>query len=211
MDGIETDWTRRQQAGFGQRLSQALPALLLALIIVLGALAVTKPWRDTPSGLAPQVQPASANERDLATAPSVGNLAPNFRLTSLDGDVVELADLRGRPVFVNFWATWCLFCVTEMPAMQRLADRYGEAIAVVGVNVGESEETASIFATNFDIDYLLVLDESTDVARAFQVGTMPTSFFLDADGVVREVRYGPVMPDQMVAALQPLIDETSTN
>jgi cytochrome c biogenesis protein CcmG, thiol:disulfide interchange protein DsbE len=196
-------------AGWKNRLHQAAPALLLAAVIVLAAVAITEPWEEPESGLGvvAQVRSRSDSAEDLETGPEAGKLAPNFRLESLSGEVVELADLRGTPVFLNFWATWCLFCVTEMPAMQKVADEYGHAISVLGVNVGESRERATGFVTNNDIHYPIVLDSTVDVTEAYAVRTMPTSLFIDRNGVISEVRYGPVTPDEMAAALMPLVEQ----
>ncbi len=192
-----------------ERLSAAMPALLLALNIVLVGVIVARPWEPTLHGPVAQVRPVNV-AANLATGPAVGQLAPNFRLQDLGGNLVELADTRGHPVVLNFWATWCIFCVSEMPALQRLAERYGSEITIVGVNVGQSLATANAFATNEQITYPLVLDSKGDVTQMYQVYAMPSTFILDRDGVIRVVRYGTLMPPDVVAALEPLLAATPT-
>jgi peroxiredoxin len=180
-------------------------------VVLVGAALVVGRFQDGGSGdggrfgLVGQLPPAEAELAELATAPEVGKLAPNFRLQTLDGQEIVLSDLRGRPVFLNFWATWCFPCVTEMPAMQRLADRYGEQIVVLGINTGEPADRARAFAANMEIRYPLVLDADTKVTEAYGVRAMPTSLFIDANGVVHSVSYGVLFPDQMEERLAPLL------
>jgi thiol-disulfide isomerase/thioredoxin len=109
-------------------------------------------------------------------------------------------------VLLNFWATWCFFCVGEMPAMQRLADRHGDRVAVVGVNVGESAADARVFAENWSIRYPLLLDAVRSVAIAYGVRNMPTSLVVDPAGVVRSVDYRVLTPPEMEARLAPYLD-----
>ncbi len=175
-------------------------ALALALALVALAVLIAQPWQDdgdSPFGLVAQVVPPDPAVAAFSTAPEVGKLAPNFLLATIDGRTVRLSDLRGRPVFLNFWATWCFFCLSEMPAMQRFADRHSEEVVVVGVNVGEPATDARTFAANFGIRYPLLLDADRDVTEAYRVRAMPTSLFIDADGVVRSVSPSVLTPPQM--------------
>jgi peroxiredoxin len=180
--------------------------LFLAAVLAIVLVAIAAP-RKTGGDFGPvaQIKPAAPEAANLATGPEIGKLAPNFRLRTVDGQEILLSDLRGRPVFLNFWATWCIYCVTEMPAMQRLADRSGEQFTVVGVNVGEDAETVRWFAAETAVRYPLLLDEERTVTKVFRARAMPTSLFLDADGVVRGVKYGVLTPPEMQAMLEPLL------
>ena len=193
--------------GARSRRDPRLLGPLLAAVLVGVAVVAARPWsgRDAPFGPVAQVAPAG-EAAELKTAPEIGKLAPNFRLPTVDGGEVRLSDLRGRPVFLNFWATWCIFCVGEMPAMQKLADCYGNRVVVLGVNVGEETERARRFAEEAGVRYPLALDADTAVTEVYRVRQMPTSLFLDADGVVRAVGYGPLTPPEMEAHLAPLLD-----
>jgi thiol-disulfide isomerase/thioredoxin len=199
-----------ETATFRRRSPRRWPAIALALALIAAALGLTRPWHGgdaSPYGTVAQVQPG-AGAADLDTGAEVGKLAPNFLLQTLDGRTIRLSELRGRPVFLNFWATWCIFCVAEMPAIQRLADRYGDRLVVVGVNVGQSEAEARAFADQAGIRYPLLLDPHLDVTRAYRVQAMPTSLAVDADGVVRALNYGVLTPPQMEQFVQPLVDAT---
>lgn len=180
--------------------------LALAAVLVAGALLLTRGRDDNAPGfgVVAQVGP-DAQATTLDTGPRAGNLAPNFRLATADGSEILLSDLRGRPVFLNFWATWCFSCLTEMPLLQAQADRYGDDAVVVGVNVGETLETAQIFATNFEIRFPLALDRDTTVAQAYEIRPMPTSFVIDANGMIVAVFPGVVSRAQMDEQLAPLI------
>lgn len=180
--------------------------MLVALAIVGAALLIARHGHGGHGfGVVAQVAPPVARDAGLPTAPRAGALAPNFRLQTTDGRTLRLSDLRGRPVVLNFWATWCDYCVTEMPALQHVAGTYGNRIAVVGVNVGETDAKARAFAGPKGIHYPLVLDPELDVAGAYQVRAMPTSLIIDADGVVRVVHYGVLTPAELEAALAPLL------
>lgn len=186
--------------------------LALAAALVLAAVFFTS--SDSPIGgngddlgIVAQVEPAGTDLDDLETSPQVGALAPNFRLETLDGEEMLLSDLRGQPVFINFWATWCFFCISEMPAIQNLATEYGNNAIMLGVNVAEPVEDAETFATNFEITYPLVLDSDREVTEAYQVRSMPTSVFVDANGVIQAFGFGAMFPDQIRENLDPLVAE----
>lgn len=186
--------------------------LALAAALVLAAVFFTS--SDSPIGgngddlgIVAQVEPAGTDLDDLDTSPQVGALAPNFRLETLDGEEMLLSDLRGQPVFINFWATWCFFCISEMPAIQNLATEYGNNAIMLGVNVAEPVEDAETFATNFEITYPLVLDSDREVTEAYQVRSMPTSVFVDANGVIQAFGFGAMFPDQIRENLDPLVAE----
>lgn len=128
--------------------------------------------------------PASA----LQTAPEVGSLAPDFQLTNLAGEKVALSDYRGQPVLVNFWATWCPPCLMEMPVIE---DSYKDGgFAVIAVDFGEGPDDVKAFAGSMGIDVPIVLDVDGSIQQLYRVRGFPTSFFIDADGVVQNIHIG---------------------
>lgn len=182
-------------------------ALGVALVFIAAALLISRPWQervkeDEYGILAPADQ---AGDGLSTVAPEPGQLAPNFRLRTSGGNEIVLAELRGRPVFLNFWATWCLFCVSEMPALDQLAIRYGGQVVVLGINAGEPPETVEAFARQIGVSYPLLLDPGQEVTRAYLVRAMPTSLVIDAQGVVQSVRYGVLTPPEMEERLAPLL------
>ncbi len=143
--------------------------------------------------------PADQGDAVLPPAPAVGHPAPQFALPTLAGDDVALADLRGQPVVLNFWASWCGPCRAEMPELQRLHDRLGEAgVVVLGVNQGERPETAAAFMQQLGLSFPAALDQRTGVSQQYLVNSLPTTFFIDRNGVIRSTFIGP-MSDAVLA------------
>ncbi|MCG6895674.1 MAG: TlpA family protein disulfide reductase [Thiocapsa sp.] len=109
--------------------------------------------------------------------------APTFDLLGPAGEPQRLADHRGKPVILNFWATWCPPCRAEMPSMQRAHERVaGEGIAVVAVNVGEDAETITRFLTEMEVDFPIPMDVDSRVVQAYPVKGLPTTFVIDPEG-----------------------------
>lgn len=174
-----------------------LALVVIAVVVGLWQDRDLAPAGEGETGMVAQVLPASEQLAALPTAPEAGSLAPNFRLRTADGDLMELADLRGTPVFINFWASWCFFCLTEMPAIQKVSDEYGDEVIMLGVNVSDTPEDIATYAGNNGIHYPLPMDTERIVMRAYGVRDMPTSVFIDEHGVVSSVVHGVIVPDQM--------------
>ncbi len=120
----------------------------------------------------------------------VGQRAPDFTLVDLDGRAIRLSDLRGEPVLLNFWATWCPPCRAEMPELARVAGEQQGNVRVVGVNLqGEPGEVRS-FAAQAGVHFPILLDRDLAVAHNYLVRAIPTTYFLDRDGVIRDVQVG---------------------
>jgi peroxiredoxin len=109
--------------------------------------------------------------------------APAFDLRDQDGRRQRLADYLGKPVILNFWATWCPPCRAEMPAMQRAhAALAQEGIAVLAVNVGDDAEAVDEFLTETPVDFPLPMDRDSQVAQRYPLKGLPTTFVIDPQG-----------------------------
>jgi peroxiredoxin len=128
----------------------------------------------------------------LPPAPAVGHPAPDFALTTVTGETFKLSDLRGTPVVLNFWATWCPPCRSEMPELQAASQRMAGQVAIVGVDQAETPAQVQAFAQGAGITYPIPLDERADASRLYAVRSLPTTFFIDRTGVIRQVQIGPV-------------------
>ncbi len=130
------------------------------------------------------------NERTqgLGVSPSIYQLAPNFEAQDLDGNVVRLSDFQGKPVILNFWATWCTSCRAEIPALQRVFDeRKDEGLEVIGVGWGErSVGTARSYMEGLDATFLVAMDPTGGVGDAYRVLGLPLTLAIDRDGVIQE-------------------------
>lgn len=183
------------------RVSRVLIVMALLPLVALAAAVATQ--LSQPSG-----PPATAT----ATYARVGSLdqpmPETFEITALDGTPMDLRQYRGRPVFVNFWGTWCPPCVDELPEMQAFAAAQGEnGAAVVAANNSESVETITAYFEEHRMalpDIQFVLDPESTMYRWFGVFQMPTTYLVDEDGVVRDIKYGAFDAAEMQAYLDKL-------
>jgi thiol-disulfide isomerase/thioredoxin len=136
-----------------------------------------------------------------------GDLAPNFEFSAFDGRRLKLSDFRGRPVFLNFWATWCGPCKAELPAMEtRLQNHEASGLAIVAMNNGEDFVPAERFLRDLEVQLTAFgYDPESAVARRYELLGMPTSYFIDADGVITRVVAGALNERQMESAVQEVI------
>jgi cytochrome c biogenesis protein CcmG, thiol:disulfide interchange protein DsbE len=164
--------------------------ILTILVLVFGAAwiwASAAPPGDTASGQIP--------------APQVGFLAPDFTLEDLEGNTYSLSDLRGRPILVNFWASWCPPCRAEMPAIQRTYQAYQEdGLLVLAVNAANQDSLAeaSRFVEQHNLTFPILLDRDGSVSRLYEVRSLPTSFFFDREGKIRDVVVGGPMAEALL-------------
>lgn len=146
--------------------------IILAAVFVLG-------WR------LPGCAPPAAPE----VAPKIGHLAPDFSLPTLGGQTVELSQLRDKWVLVNFWATWCRFCVAQQPYLQAAFEEKGGEIELIGINLGESEKRVRQHTTA-DITFTMALDTDQTIGAAYSIRYLPTTFLIDEEGTIRGIKVG---------------------
>ena len=117
----------------------------------------------------------------------VGEPAPDFKLQNLDGQYISLSDLRGKPVLINFWATWCPPCRDEMPYLQKIYEEWsGKGLVVLAIDIGESHSKVKEFLKTHNLSLPVLLDTKENVGRKYNITAIPTSFLIDSDGVIRE-------------------------
>lgn len=175
-------------------------ALLLAGGVIVGVglglvvLALLGPNRtgrgsidSSPSGIDPIV-------------PKVGAFAPDFELERLSGDLLRLEELRGQPVVINFWATWCIPCEIEMPLLQ---DRYEKipGLQVLAVNFAEPASDVQAFVEEHELTFEILLDPRAIVQSAYRVRGYPTTYFIDREGVIQAIHIGILLDKQLDAYL----------
>ncbi len=116
-----------------------------------------------------------------------GNLAPDFQLQSLDGQTVSLGNLLGKPVLINFWATWCPPCRSEMPYIQEIYEEWTDkGLVVLAINIGESSSTVEDFMQSQNLSFTVLLDTKQDVAQRYNITGIPATFFIDKDGIIQD-------------------------
>lgn len=119
-----------------------------------------------------------------------GNPAPDFELQDINGQTVTLAGLRGKPVVLNFWATWCSACRSEMPYLQDIYDEWAGQGAILLVNTGETAERVKDFMDSYSLSMPVVLDTDESVTRKYAITALPTTFFIRRDGIIQEKYLG---------------------
>jgi len=145
---------------------------------------------------------------DLAVSPNEGNVAPDFTLTKLDGQPVTLSNLRGKPTLINFWATWCPPCRSELPTLQAAYQKYGDQIGFIAVDVKEDAPTVSAFVEQLGLTFPIAIDANGSVSdSAYQVLGIPTTLFIDERGVVSKRHVGPLDEATLEGYLAPLLGQ----
>jgi peroxiredoxin len=133
--------------------------------------------------------------------PRQGFLAPDFSLRTSSGETITLSDLRGRPVLINLWASWCPPCRAEMPAMQRLYEEYkdqGFLVLAINATNQDNASAAEAFVREHQLTFPILFDVDGNVSRQYQLRSLPTTFFVDPDGVIQEVVIGGPMAEALL-------------
>ncbi len=136
----------------------------------------------------------------------VGMQAPDFTLQTLTGESFNLYEQRGKPVFLNFWGTWCGPCVAEMPDIQKLQNTMGDSIQIVGIGVRDTRIQELRFIRRYGYTWTFVLDSTGEARNAYEVSSYPTSLFLDAKGVIVRVLRGSRNYETFLEATRLAID-----
>lgn len=145
------------------------------------------------------VTPAAAAILSGLGGPEVGAAAPNFITNDLDGNPVELSELAGQPVILNFWATWCAPCRIEMPELQATYETYqDEELIILAVNRQETPDIIRpYFYDEMQLTFTPLVDESGLVANLYSVLVMPTTYFINPEGIITAIHRGPLSESQL--------------
>lgn len=146
--------------------------------------------------------PSGADEETAGVEdPTVTNPAPEVELVNFSGETLRLSDFEGRPVVLNFWASWCPPCIAEMPDFERVNQAVGDRVMFIGVNFQDDADQAARLAVETGVTYLLVRDPQGLIFQQFDGLGMPTTVFIDASGSVREVVTGQMSESQLRAKI----------
>ena len=146
------------------------------------------------SGCSPQ--PTKTAASPAVEGVNIGNQAIDFQLQSLDGKSVKLSDFRGKPVLLNFWATWCGPCRSEMPYLQQINDAMkDQGLVILAVEAGENSTIVQQFMTGLNLTMPTLLDLDKAVAKSYSVTAIPFTFLIDKNGVIQKKVIG-AFPDK---------------
>ena len=212
MSGVdERPQNRREWSGAMRSL--VLPLLIVGTIV--GGLWYFERSRSAANidsgGYGVVALPDALNTTGRSPSSDVGREAPDFLLQTADGGELRLSDLRGSPVLVNFWASWCVPCRKEMPEIVRAYDAHkAGGLVVVAIDLQENDEQVREFAAEYGMEFPVVIDRTGQVAQAWRIGGpiegIPSSYFIDRDGVVRARYLGPMDAETIARELEKILE-----
>lgn len=131
----------------------------------------------------------------------VGDPAPDFVFPTIDGQTVQLSKLRGQPVLINFWATWCPPCRAEMPYIQAAFEEKGQEVEFIGVNLEEDLERVRQFAEERGLSFTMALDSEGKSWDTYNIRGLPETFLVDEEGIIRHKKVGPFQSKEEVISM----------
>ena len=169
----------------------------LILVLVTGVLALSLYFQ-----VSSRADVESASSLDgLSVGISAGEIAPDFTGTTLDGETIRLSNFRGKIVLVNIFASWCGPCLIETPHLVDIYNAEGGEVFIIGLNLEETEAHVTGYRDEFDVPYLLVLNQDGALTEIYRPIGLPTSWFIDPEGVIRYVHAGPMTTPMLEEAL----------
>lgn len=154
--------------------------------------------------LQPAIPVASGEHGEVGPYAQIGRPAPDFTLTTPEGQTFSLSSLRGRPVILYFWTSWCSFCRDEMPALNATFETQGYAddLVVLGINILEDASTVRHYLQGLGVSFPVLLDENGTTAQKYLVRALPSYYFIDREGILRSRIIGIARPGQFRARLE---------
>ena len=211
---------RRERHGLiGPFGGRQLAVLAVAVVVVaVGLVVITTPLGRTgpPSPNDPKAT-QFVLDANAKIGVRVGQMAPEllvplqdgstYQLTDLDGRPVRLADLRGKAVWINFWASWCPPCQSETPVIRDLAERYADrGLVVIGISVQEtSVSDIRTYATRYQLGYTIAADLSGNIFRLYHPPGLPTQVFVGPEGAIRSIVLAPLTEADAVAQIEAIL------
>ena len=198
---------------------QLLLAAASVIVAVIVLVAITTPLGSTNTGPPPPVASqyifASPTEGlrvgaippELVGKDAAGSQAP---LQDLNGNPIRLADLRGKGVWINYWASWCPPCQQETPILREVSELYRDrGIVLIAIEVQETADIGRRYAERYDLRYTIGADVTGSIFRAYRVYGLPTQFFVDPNGVIRSVVQGPMTRAAAIANVEAILPQSS--
>jgi len=211
---------RRERHGLiGPFGGRQLAVLAVAVVVVaVGLVVITTPLGRTgpPSPNDPKAT-QFVLDANAKIGVRVGQMAPElsvplqdgstYQLTDLDGRPVRLADLRGKAVWINFWASWCPPCQSETPVIRDLAERYADrGLVVIGISVQETSlSDIRTYATRYQLGYTIAADLSGNIFRLYHPPGLPTQVFVGPEGAIRSIVLAPLTEADAVAQIEAIL------
>jgi len=210
---VRRDPVRRRGVG-PFSLRQVTIAILAVLGTAIGLTLATVPIGSVAPGL-PVPEPSAFLLGSPVPGLTIGDLAPELvvdregrqlQLTDLDGNPVRLTDLRGKAVWINFWASWCPPCQFETPTVRSLDERYRDrGLAIVAIQVQQTVQAGRDYAARYELDYTIGADVTGAFFHLYRGFALPTQFFIDTEGRIRQIVNGPLTEERAIAIVESLL------
>jgi cytochrome c biogenesis protein CcmG/thiol:disulfide interchange protein DsbE len=191
----------------------AITNTVIAVVLIV-LFVVTRPLGATGPGAQPDPQATFYRVGSETQGLDIGQRAPDFvgtdngqtiRLTDLDGHQLSMAELNGHPLWINFWATWCPPCQKETPVLRDAFEAHRKfGLVLVGISIQEEPAGVREYVTRYGLTYTIGMDVTGAIMHTYRVFGIPTHYFIDRDGVIRDRVFGPVDPagiDQRLAKI----------
>ncbi len=135
--------------------------------------------------------------------------APNFQYQTADGRNIYLSDLKGKVVLLNFWATWCPYCVAEMPYLQKASDELSSnGLIILGIDDGEPEKDVQKFVSQKKIQFQIILDPDLYASLLYRANVFPTTYIIDKTGKINTARIGAYdNAEEIIAAVKAVLEQ----
>lgn len=182
--------------------------LFLLVVFLLGSGTVAITWVAAPN----HNRTPAGEQQGSTQEPKVGSAAPDFVLADVNtGQSFTLSSLRGRPVWINFWATWCPPCKTELPLMKLRYNKYkDQGLAIVGIDMQEDPALVKTYTESNGFDWTFVVDQNGAVTNRYFTSGIPQHFFVDASGVIQAIYIGDLQEEMMEELLGKIVDTPSS-
>ena len=181
-------------------LALVILAVITAGVVAWDRFAVKEDFSETPAPAPVPAPEPTTEEEPEEEGTEVGKLASDFQLPGLDGQMVSLSDFQGKAVLLNFWATWDGPSRVEMPFLQQVHEEKSGEVVLLAVNIGEDQSEVEEFMENLDLSFLTVLDTDERMAQQYNIRIIPTTFFIDREGVIQDIKIGAFASESEIIA-----------
>ena len=178
-----------------EKINQLLWLLVPATVILISTVAVIdRVVHASPAISQPAIVTKAGTQNNVNIGNRIGFTAPDFTLNTIDNKQISLSDYRGRPVILNFWATWCGPCRYEVPAFKAFSEKYPEEdVVIIGVNTQDDPDSALGYAKADGLKFIIPVDPRGVVAGLYNIRGLPTTYFIDDKGVIQYIKIGPFL------------------
>jgi cytochrome c biogenesis protein CcmG/thiol:disulfide interchange protein DsbE len=192
----------RKNRSWQERIRESRLGTLLVLAVTAALVMVGAYLVDRPSAAAKGISAVELSGPGGGAPPKIGSPAQDFTATTVDGKEVSLSTYKGKPVWVTFGASWCAACKAEAADIEASYKKFkAQGVVVLAISISEDSATVRDYRDRVGLTYPQVADPDTDIASAYRVNGIPAHFFIDASGVLREIKTGGLSIGQMDAAL----------